>query len=219
MAKPNPIIDLSDAEPFAEGGRRWCYRHPDNPDLCIKIAKQEAMRQRREDGPFYRRLRPLRAFDDNHEEIKGYRQLPVRRVLDNERAPLWLNLPRCYGFFETSLGEGLVLDYYHIDGMPAPTVQDLVRQDGMTPKIQSALEDFAAVLSTNQLVTRAIIPHNIVMAADGRIKLIDGIGGRNLIPIAEWFPFPRFNVFARRKSAQRIGDMWTRIEACQKTTD
>lgn len=215
MAKPNPIIDLSKAEPFAEGGRRWCYRHPENPDLCIKITKQEVMHKRREGGPAYRRLRPLRAFDDNHEEVKGYRQLAVRRVLNDASAPLWLHLPRCYGFVETSLGEGLVLDYYHVDGVSAPTLQQVVRENGLTPKVQSALEDFAAILSANQLVTRAIIPHNIVLAADGRVKLIDGIGGRNLIPIAESFPFPRFNVFARHKSAQRIRDMWKRIEACQ----
>ena len=31
------MINLSDATPFAEGGNRKCYVHPNNPDRCLKV--------------------------------------------------------------------------------------------------------------------------------------------------------------------------------------
>ncbi|MDA8712544.1 PhoP regulatory network YrbL family protein [Alphaproteobacteria bacterium] len=205
------MVDLSKSVPFAEGGRRICYQHPENPDLCIKVSKPDTIITRRANMPLHRRLRPLSAFDDNHDEIKGYRQLVVKRAVGDENAPLWQHVPKCYGFVETNIGLGLVSDFYHTHNKPAPTVQQLLYDNGLTPELQAALDEFAQFLSDSLLVTRAIIPHNIVFAADGRIKLIDGIGGRNLIPIAEFFPFPSYNIFAKRKAQKRIKDMWVRV--------
>ena len=31
------MIILSDASPFAEGGNRKCFVHPDNPNRCLKV--------------------------------------------------------------------------------------------------------------------------------------------------------------------------------------
>lgn len=205
------MIDLSGSTPFAEGARRLCYQHPENTDLCVKISKPQTVEARRKHAPWYRRLRSLTAFDDNYDELKGYRQLPIFRALKDDNAQVWQHIPRCYGFAGTSLGPGLVLDYYHSNGKPAPTVQDHIAKHGMTAELQSAMQEFADFLTSSQLVTRAIIPHNIVWAADGKIKLIDGIGGRNLIPLAEFFPIPQLNVIAKRKTKRRLRDMWQRL--------
>lgn len=205
------MIDLSGSTPFAEGGRRFCYRHPDNPDRCVKISKHQAVKDRRDQAPWYRRLRPLTAFDDNLDELKGYRQLPIYRALKDDRSPVWQHIPRCNGFAATSHGPGLVLDFYHSNGKPAPTVYDHITEHGVTATLVDAMQEFADFLQTSQLVTRAIIPHNIVWAADGKIKLIDGIGGRNLIPPAEFFPIPRLNIIAKRQTKRRLRDMWQRL--------
>ena len=208
------MIDLSNATPFGEGGRRICFQHPHNPDLCIKISKQDVLRQRRANAPLYRRLRPLTSFDDNHDEARGYRQLVVRRALGDDKASLWHHIPKCYGFCETTMGEGLVLDYYHSHGTPAPSIERLLGEQGLTPQLRMVLNEFAEFLQKSLLVTADIIPHNMVLAADGRVKFIDGIGSRNLIPLAEFFPYARYNIFARRKVEKHVKNMWHRVDVC-----
>ena len=207
------MIDLSKSIPFAEGGRRICFLHPDDCNLCIKIAKQDQILKRRAKAPLYRRLRPLSAFDDNMDEIKGYRQIVVRRAINDKASPLWQHIPHCYGFIDTNLGPGLVSDYYQVNGKTAPTVEKILFTEGLTSQLEKALQQFATFLHESLLVTRAILPHNLVIAADGRVKLIDGIGGRNFIPIAETFPFPHYNFIAKQKAKKRVNEMWARVEA------
>ena len=31
------MINLDDITPFAEGGNRMCFVHPDNPSRCLKV--------------------------------------------------------------------------------------------------------------------------------------------------------------------------------------
>ena len=31
------MIDLSNSMPFAKGGKRACYQHPNNKNICLKI--------------------------------------------------------------------------------------------------------------------------------------------------------------------------------------
>ncbi|EJP74034.1 MAG: mutated putative cytoplasmic protein [SAR86 cluster bacterium SAR86B] len=36
------MIDLSNIEPFAKGGNRSCYQHPENINICLKITHPES---------------------------------------------------------------------------------------------------------------------------------------------------------------------------------
>ena len=31
------MINLDEVTPFAEGGNRMCFVHPDNPNRCLKV--------------------------------------------------------------------------------------------------------------------------------------------------------------------------------------
>ncbi|WP_445359081.1 YrbL family protein [Microbulbifer sp. ANSA005] len=33
------MINLSQSEPFASGGNRFCYRHPERSELCVKVMR------------------------------------------------------------------------------------------------------------------------------------------------------------------------------------
>ena len=66
------MINLDRVRPFAEGGNRVCYIHPDNKSLCLKISKLEAVRKMRSNAPWYKRLRSERSFDDNFREESAY---------------------------------------------------------------------------------------------------------------------------------------------------
>jgi len=34
------MIDLSNSMPFAKGGNRACYQHPNNKNICLKITHE-----------------------------------------------------------------------------------------------------------------------------------------------------------------------------------
>jgi hypothetical protein len=73
------------SQPIGKGRERACYVHPEDPRRAIKIPFGSDTEQTRRDIKFYRRL-----------EKRGLKQ--VRHV------------PVYYGWAETNLGEGLVVD-------------------------------------------------------------------------------------------------------------
>ena len=63
------MINLEGVRPFAEGGNRVCYVHPDNKNLCLKISKPEVVKKMRANAPWYKKFRSERAhMSDNEEE-------------------------------------------------------------------------------------------------------------------------------------------------------
>ena len=166
-AKPifsQSIALLKHAAPFGQGAVSVCYVHPDNPDLCIKVQKPELTAAAAPWKP-----------TENAKTAHGYRQKAVR----HGDARLWEHLPRLHGWQNTDLGLGLVSDYYSTpDGAPAPTLRALLQTHGMTREMNQAIAAFVAYLCDTRLLTRRIAPHNLVYARDGRLKLIDDMGGR-----------------------------------------
>ena len=39
------MINLQGVRPFAEGGNRICYVHPNDKNLCLKITKPEVVKK------------------------------------------------------------------------------------------------------------------------------------------------------------------------------
>ena len=42
------MISLEEVKPFAEGGNRVCYIHPNNKSMCLKISKPEVVKKMRQ---------------------------------------------------------------------------------------------------------------------------------------------------------------------------
>ena len=72
------MINLKGVTPFAEGGNRVCYIHPDNKNLCLKVTKTEVVKKMHQNAPWYKKLRSEKSFDDNYREEKAYRQRAIK---------------------------------------------------------------------------------------------------------------------------------------------
>ncbi|MEE4252626.1 MAG: hypothetical protein V2I50_01140, partial [Desulfuromusa sp.] len=60
------MIQLQTIEPFARGGNRLCFVHPEDSRLCIKVRRPDfTLEDRRRKKGFPKNLRPLSSFDDN----------------------------------------------------------------------------------------------------------------------------------------------------------
>ena len=94
------MIILSDIAPFAEGGNRKCFVHPDNPNKCLKVVHQGLLEKIKKNKPWYKRARSLESFDDNLREENAYQQ----KAIINGDANIWDHLAKWYGMKETDIG-------------------------------------------------------------------------------------------------------------------
>ena len=90
------MISLQGVKPFAEGGNRLCFIHPNNNKLCLKISKPEVIEKLYLNAPWYKKLRMKRSFDDNYREERAYKQ---RAIKENPKK-IWKHLARWYEFID-----------------------------------------------------------------------------------------------------------------------
>lgn len=99
------MIELTDDLIFAEGGRRYCFVHPDDPRKCVKtLSPNGDPQKRKKEAIWYKKLRPLSMFDDNKRELKSFQDLEKKGEV------VWEHFPRCYGIQSTNRGDGIVTD-------------------------------------------------------------------------------------------------------------
>jgi len=176
-----PKIDLSGCEPFASGYNRHCYRHPDDPALCLKVLRPENIEAR-----FQRQAWPKKALgrariDDNRQELRAHRQQAIKALIAQGQGSLiWSHLPRFHGAVETSLGPANLSELLlGIDGSPAETFEHYLQRRGFDQPIRSAAERFCQWLTETGILTRNLLPHNLVIAdrqGQPELFLVDGLG-------------------------------------------
>ena len=87
-------LQLSALEPFARGGNRLCFVHPQHPDRCIKVRRPDRpLTKLRAQKRFPKNLRPLSSFDDNLEEFRV-----MKRLHDHYGDEIFTLVSRCFGF-------------------------------------------------------------------------------------------------------------------------
>jgi len=192
------MIKLTDNLIFAEGGRRYCFVHPDDPNKCIKtLSPNGDPQKRRKEAPWYKKIRPLSMFDDNKRELKSF------YGLEKKGGAVWEHFPRCYGILPTNCGDGIVTDLIRDkDGNISKTVRQYVKANGKTPELLGALEVFFNLFRTHLIVTRDILDHNLVVKIVDEnltIYMIDGFGSSEVIPFLLWF-----SLVAKRKVNRKI---------------
>ncbi|HLV77796.1 MAG TPA: YrbL family protein [Marinobacter sp.] len=189
------LLNLNNCKPFAQGGNRCCFRHPDDPDRCLKVIRPENIEAR------YRRQTPLKRLlgsarlNDNTQELKAHSQPAVRQLLStgNERL-LWSHLPRFYGRVNTTLGPANESELIRCaDGSVAPTLESLIRNRTLTPELQGAIRRFETWLMQTRILTRNLLPHNLVLtdrSGQPELLLVDGLGApaipQALAPVPGW---------------------------------
>lgn len=182
-------LTLSDQAPFAQGGNRLCFVHPEDAGRCVKVRRPDfSLAQLRRSKGFPKNLRPLSSFDDNREEWRVIQQ--IRQQLGDGA---FEHIYRCYGFVETDLGDGLVCELIRDPTGPISlSLKQYLWEFGLTDSCQAALDRFRAFWLEHRVPSRNLIPHNLVVqqAADGtvrRLVAIDGLGSPNLVPW-HWLP-------------------------------
>jgi len=174
------MLELKDDLKFAEGGRRYCYVHPDDPLKCVKVLKPRGEPlHRRKKSPWYKKLRPLASFDDNLRELAAFKEM------SRYDASIWEFFPKCYGMHPTNMGAGIVTDLVRDDtGSISLTIREYIKQHGKPPALLDALDRFFAKLIEERVVTRDLLDHNLVVrvhAGTATILLIDGFGSSDFI--------------------------------------
>ncbi|WP_299595082.1 YrbL family protein [uncultured Microbulbifer sp.] len=202
------MIDLSNSKPFASGGNRHCYHHPDFPDRCVKVMLPGRVAELRQRAPWYKALARDSHFDDNAREVAGYRQRVLRSA--SSHSSVWEHLPRWYGMTETSEGPGAVSELLLDEqGAPAMTLETYLKNVGLDVAIRDALERFSQWLRATGVLTKNLLPHNLVVVTRNRqleLYLVDGLGNAAFLPLSEHFSISR-----RRYIQRRIEKMWKRI--------
>ena len=200
------MINLEGVRPFAEGGNRVCYIHPDNKNLCLKISKQEVIKKIRSNAPWYKKLRPEKSFDDNFREERAYQQ---RAVKENPQK-IWRHLARWHEFVETSKGLASCTELITNNDKVALNLEEYLFSKGRNSEINIALKEFEMFLKETKLLTKNIIPHNLAVKENDSglsLKIIDGLGCMSFIPLPEIS-----DAFAKRYIKRRIELMYSRIE-------
>lgn len=193
------MLRLSTERPVSSGNFRHCYRHPENPALCVKVVQHLP-----EDHHLGRVDRLLRrgVADPNLREYRQYLRYTRAGV------PLERYFPKMHGFVETDLGPGLCMDYIEgSDGNPPVSLYGIAtgtRLPGLHR--ETALHEWHEFIDF--CVRFAIMacsdePKNVGFVRDGEgyrlvaydLKLRQN---KELIPISTIFPF-----FRRRKIRRR----------------
>jgi len=197
---------LRGVSPFAEGVNRFCFVHPDDNKLCIKVVKEGSIDALRVKRSFWKNLRPDSYFDDNLNEYKAYQQAAIQGSGDEGR---YDHIPRCYGWQKTDMGMGLVLDYFEQDnGQPCVTLEAYLKTHGFTPEIDLKLQALADYVRRFQVMTKNILPHNVVFAADGRLKIIDGLGAPSGFSVVNFSRVARGAYIERRIKRMFLRARW-----------
>lgn len=206
MPSTDKKIVLKDKEPFASGGNRFCFRHPEHLDRCLKVIRPDRTPEiRRAEKKFPANLRPLSVYDENVMEVSMLRYLQ-----NSYPAEISRHLPCSFGLVETDLGMAheteLICDS---DGLISQTLEQYVWENGIDSTVEQAIQTFKENWTTQPPNTRDLIPHNfVVQLAEERVRLvlIDGFGKRPL------FSLPFANQLAKSRLKRRLKNFDYRIQ-------
>jgi hypothetical protein len=201
-------IPLRDAKPFGVGGRRLCYVHPGDPGKCIKVLRQDEKRTVRITSkkrlPFTRYFQ--REYDNNAHEKQTLDRLARRIGTEISR-----HLPRSYGYVDTDMGRGLVLDLVRDhDGGISRSLRELISIGYELEQFRPAFDELREFFLRHTVLTRAVLDHNIAaqLRSDGtwRLVMIDGLGDPAWLPLAQWV-----RPLGQAKIRRRFEVAWPRL--------
>lgn len=164
------MVELQPSLLIARGWHRECYRHPENPNRCIKIVVNGDDVETRREQAYYRFLQ--------------------KRLND------WRAIPRFYGNIDTNLGSGAEFELVRdADGSVSRTLAHYLEDKGLLyqhfPSLISALKALYYYQLENNILTMSIKPMNLLLQhnTDGNssIQIIDNLGNADFIPIANYF--------------------------------
>ena len=173
--------------------------------MCLKISKPEVIEKTIANAPWYKKLRAKESFDDNLREQEAYNQ----KALQKDDPDVWTHLAKWHGMTETNIGMASETELITNNGEIAETLETYLFREGITEEIKLAIEEFQTWLEKHLILTKNLIPHNLVISKQNEkiiIKIIDGLGSQAFLPLPSYSIF-----FAKRYVKRRIQLMWSRI--------
>ncbi len=163
------MIKISDENLIGSGTRRVCYRHPSNPELCIKIPKptRHGIKQQNREIIYYRYL--------------ADRAIPLKRIT------------AYHGTVGTSLGTGYLYDLItDEDGQFSRQFSDFLSEENdRSDEYIEVIETLEHYFFDNRVLFYDLNPWNILCRSsiDGHLEpyVIDGIGDIVAIPVLNHF--------------------------------
>jgi len=180
-------IVLSNSQPFGMGKQRAVYRHPSISDLVIKVPLDHVV----EDHSHRRRSRFHRRHLFRH-LADTYSETRALLILYARRRELPFRVARFHGFVETDLGIGEICELKKgSDGLPAPSLRDMLRNGCYTDVHRAALTRFLDWLLLSDLTLKELHPGNLVYADVGtdhaEFVLVDGVGEKGQLALRSRF--------------------------------
>jgi hypothetical protein len=182
------MLTLNEGHYIGEGEIRFCYYHPDNQNLCVKIPRKNTTRNYT--------LKEIKYFNKLSKRNNKYTYKFYSDFQGEELTNLGLgqkfDLIRDYSSNEVSK----TLEYYLLH---SNKISDY--------KLESALIALKKMMIKYRVFARDLRSRNIccrLINGDNDIELIiiDGIGHRDFFPLADWF-----NYFSKKK-VERTFKRW-----------
>ncbi|PSJ42794.1 hypothetical protein C7I36_09000 [Zobellella taiwanensis] len=191
------MIIIDESLLIGEGAERHCYVHPKDSGLCIKITKKDIKGR----------------LEQSIVEHDYFYKLKKRNIKLS-------HLPKCYGWIDTNMGDGLVYErvFSYKNKNVSLTLKEAFRRKlvdiNETNHLLNELYDF---ISKNNITISDLSMSNLVIKLDGKRKLylVDGVGGRNFdykYKIRNILPIPFYSK-VKLKQQQREINKWLNIEA------
>ncbi len=208
-------FELASLEPFARGGNRLCFVHPDDRAMCIKVRRPDFTLEdcRRKKG-FPRNLRPLSCFDDNLEEYKV-----IKHLLESRGDLIFKHIYRCDGFVDTDMGTGLATELVRdADGQISLSLKQYIWEYGYRDECRRAVAELINFWKTYLIPSRDLLTHNVLVqqGSDGqiiRLVVIDGLGSPQLFPF-DWLPRSYRQYYVSKKVARFYDRIAEFLEKC-----
>lgn len=178
------MIELRGSVPIAQGHKRFVFQHPADQNLLIKVWQPNVVEERwGHERPWYRRNR-YRQYVSLQRELSEHLALAARFP---NGVPV---LQRHFGIVHTDYGIGTVVEKLTgRNGGLAPTLAELSRSEGATPRLLEKLKEFRRDMLLYGVVVGKLHERNLVLGCrDGeeRFIMIDGYGEKTAVPIHIW---------------------------------
>lgn len=203
-------LQLQDATPLTRGRSRLVFRHPEDPNLIVKVVRPEVVDDRfGNNTKWYKKRRRFGKFISYIREIQEF----IAVHASENKAPHFLQ--RIAGFSQTDLGLGLVVEAVLDDaGNLAPSLTALIKTGKFDTQAEEALRTTLDLLLHSNVIISDLNPGNLVYTHSQEhghyFVLIDGLGNNSLIPSKTLSS--RLN---RRSKLGRFERLYKRIERNQ----
>lgn len=187
LSGPFEVLDLRPLAVVAAGSERDVYLHPTDNSLLIKTINRVRSSQVRRKRHWYKRFKREDAHRVIIAETAEYITTSARQGAIKGNSLM----ARISGLMLTSQGLGLVVErIVDAHGNLAPTLREVVAQQGFDSTLRHRVRAFIAALIDAHVIFNDVSASNIVVGfnSSGRegLYLVDGYGSKQLFPVYSW---------------------------------